>query len=102
MRLTLGYVLLVVWVIGFLATLAKNVWSFATQYHEDERVRARADRSFTIRLRPGPIGWIVHVLTLSLLVGLGLIIEAAMWPATWLLDWYADRRAADRPDDPEA
>lgn len=99
MRPALGYVLLAVWVIGFLAELARNVWQFAAEYHQDERFRARADRLFTAP-RPGAIGWIIRVLTTALIFGSGLVLNAAMWPTGWLFDWIdrrEHRRAGKQP-----
>ena len=104
MRLTLGYIALAVWVIGFLAALARIVWDFAVQYHEDASFRARADSFFT-RRRPGPTGWIARILTTALIIGSGILLNAAMWPTSWLFDWYDDRRErrrTARAADPEA
>lgn len=89
MREIAGYLLLTIWVLGLIAELALHVWEFAAVYHRDEKFRARADRFFTTR-RPGLLGLLVHAGTV-LGLGLNILLNAAVWPASWLFNW-TDRR----------
>ena len=102
MRTILGQLLLTAYVTGTLAALANETWAFARLYATDERFRARADRFFSAP-GPGLFGHAVRIITMAL-VGIGLLINALVWPGVQLFDLInrARARTAERRDDMDA
>lgn len=89
-----GLLLAIVYVGGSLASLAIETWTFARLYRDVDSFRHRANDFFAER--PGPLGQLIRII-MAAGVGLGLIVNAVMWPGILLYDLFTPTRPGQKP-----